>query len=98
MSDEQQHGNTLEDSSWNWRDRIRFRLFPILVCDLPEAPATWKDVLVCETTVILSWSDRIRALVCGRIHVETKTVTENTIGGCVTSSIAYPVLRGKREH
>lgn len=79
------------DQPWTWRERLRFKLLPTRHCPLPEAPATFADCVVCTTFVSLDWTDRLRVLVTGWLKVETRTVTENVVGGCVTSSVAYPV-------
>lgn len=72
---------------WTWKDKLRCRLFPPQHCDLPEAPATHKDVLVCRVTSELSMLDRLRVLITGRIRVESRTVTENVIGNHKTKSV-----------
>lgn len=72
---------------WTWRDKLRCKLFPPQHCELPEAPATHKDVLVCKVFSELSMIDRLRVLITGRIKVETRTVTENVIGDTKTNSV-----------
>jgi hypothetical protein len=62
-------------------------LFPAQHCDLPEAPASYKDVLTCRVTSNLSMTDRIRVLITGRIRVETKIVTENLLGDHKSASV-----------
>ena len=80
-------------SQWRvtWKDKLRSKLFPAHHLDMPEAPPTHKDVLVCRVTCCLSMLDRIRVLISGRLMVETKTVTENVIGNHITGSLAYPL-------
>lgn len=70
-----------------WRDRFRERFFPAAYCELPEAPATHRDVLVVRVFTHLSWLDRLRVLLTGRIRVESKTVTEHVIGDHRTCSV-----------
>lgn len=72
---------------WTWKDKLRCKLWPPQHCDLPEAPPTHKDVLVCRVTSELSWLDRLRVLVTGRIRVESRTVTEHEIGDHKTKSV-----------
>lgn len=71
---------------WTWKDKLRCRLFPWNHCDLPEAPATHKDVLICRVISELSLRDRLRVLVTGRIRLESRTVTEHVIGDHKTKS------------
>ncbi len=75
----------------NWRDKLRWKLFPAKYLNTPGAPATAKDVLVCRVTCCLSMMDRIRLLLSGRLMVETKTATEHEIGNHCTVSTAYPL-------
>jgi hypothetical protein len=84
--------NYFVDTPWTWRERLRFRLFPIRHCELPEAPATYADCVVVKTVTSLSLADRVRVLLSGKLTVETRTVTENIVGGTATSSVAYPSL------
>jgi len=77
---------------WTWRDRLRHKLFPSNYCPLPPAPASYADVVVVRTVVSLSLIDRVRVLLSGKLTVETRTVTENVVGGTVTGSVAYPSL------
>lgn len=74
-----------------WKDKLRWRFFPARHVDLPQAPKTYKDMLVCRVTCQLSMLDRIRVLISGRLMVESKTVTENEIGKHITASVAYPL-------
>jgi hypothetical protein len=80
------------ETPWTWRERLRFKLFPTQHCDLPKAPAVYKDVVVVRTVVSLSALDRLRVLLSGRLTVETRTVTEHLVGGSLTASVAYPSL------
>ena len=84
--------NYFVDTPWTWRERLRFRLFPSRHCELPEAPAHYADCVVVTTTAVLSWADRLRVLISGRLTVQTRTVTENVVGDCRTSSVAFPSL------
>lgn len=70
-----------------WIDRLRWKLFPVEVCDIPDIPA--KDCLIVRTEVRLSFIGRIQAFFSGRVMVETKTVTENVIGNATTASCSY---------
>ena len=74
-----------------WKDRLRWKLFPANHVDLPIAPVKYKDCFNCRVTAELSFLDRVRILFSGRLVVETKTVTENEIGGHLTSSTIFPL-------
>jgi hypothetical protein len=56
---------------------------------VPEAPSRFKDCLVSTTIVELSWADRLRVLLTGRLAVGAKTVTEFEIGRCVSASATW---------
>lgn len=72
-----------------WR-KVHRKLIPWNPCELPEAPPTWLDVVITTTHCQLSITDRLRVLFTGKIEVETRTVTENMVGGCKTASICRP--------
>jgi hypothetical protein len=74
------------DRPWTWKDKLRVKLFPPQHCDVPEAPAHFEDALVCRVVAELSFVERLRVLASGRLQVETKTITEHTIGGHKTQS------------
>lgn len=76
--------------NYSWKDRLRRKLFPWLPCETPKAPATYKDVLIMRVSCELSFADRLRVLVTGRIEIESRTVTENEIGNHETESVARP--------
>jgi len=46
----------------------------------------FKDELFINTTVMLSFADRLRILLLGRLVVSTRTKTENVVGACRTES------------
>lgn len=76
-----------------WKDKLRAWLFPSQYLDLPEVkePTKFQDVVVTKVTVEFSFLARLKILFSGRCLVETKTLTENLVGQCVTSSVAYPL-------
>jgi hypothetical protein len=67
-----------------WIDRLRWKLFPLDTCDIPDIPA--KDCVITRTEVRFSLLGRLRVLFSGRIEVETKTATENIVGATATAS------------
>jgi hypothetical protein len=50
---------------------------------------TYADALFIRTSVHVSWADRLRILIHGRMVVETETQTENEVGSHHTTSNAY---------
>jgi len=81
-----------------WIDRLRWKLFPIETCDIPDMPA--KDCLIVRTECRLSLFGRLRMLVSGRILVETKTATENIIGEFETAcvcNVKAPVFMDRKD-
>ena len=78
-------------STYPWWVRIIWRLYPSQHCELPAAPATHQDVLFTNVLVVLPFVDRLRVLISGKLAVRTKTVTENTVGNCVSSTVSYPL-------
>lgn len=69
-----------------WQEKIGRKLFPNVHIDFPETKFKAEDGISITTTVMLSWLDRIRTLVSGKLQVTAKTTTENEIGKYVTSS------------
>lgn len=72
---------------WTWKDRLRARIFPFVPCDLPQAPASFKDVIVTKVKSDLSVVDRIKVLITGKIEIETRVVTENMVGEHRTAAV-----------
>jgi hypothetical protein len=68
-----------------WQEKLGWKLYPASHVDMPDVP-NMHDCLVCRVTVHLSWIDRLRTLISGRMEVSTKTATENVIGKHVTAS------------
>lgn len=79
------------DTSFTWKHRLRLKLFPPNYPDCPRAPENYKDVLHQNSVVELSFLDRIRILISGRIAIKSQTVTENLIGKC-TGKVTVFVL------
>lgn len=80
---------------WTWRDRLRCRMFPrkdhlLEWPDLHGHPTA--DFLSIRTTVHLSFADRLRVLISGKMIVSTKTTTQFVIGENKTNSVAFPEL------
>jgi hypothetical protein len=76
-----------------WRDRLMYRLFPHRHCKLPEAPATFKDVLCVDVNIGISWGDLARLVVTRKLSVRTRVVCEHKIGATVSGSVSFPVAR-----
>jgi hypothetical protein len=78
--------SSIEPSTW--RDRLRRWLFPRELCDAPEAPWACQGYLSTVVDVRLSWADRIKVLISGRLEVVVKTVTDNEISKAISGSVA----------
>lgn len=70
-------------------EKLGWRLFPHRHCEAPELPGPCRDCSITRVTVCLSFIDRIRLLLTGRLLVEVKTSTEHEIGESATTSAAY---------
>lgn len=94
MADDQINGYFV-NSPWGWRERLRYRLFPTRHCESPEVPNpdAYREVLFVNVNVHLDWRDRLRVLWSGWLAVRSRVLTEQHVGRCVTSSVAYPMLR-----
>jgi hypothetical protein len=76
-----------------WRDKLRGKCFPrkdhlLEWPDLQGYPTA--DFLSIRTTTHLSFIDRLRVLVSGKLVVSTKTTTQFVIGENKTASVAFP--------
>lgn len=67
-----------------WQEKLGWKIFPNTYVDSPELPEM-KDVIVSYTRVNLSFIDRLRVLISGKIEITTKTATENIIGAVKTN-------------
>lgn len=77
--------NTTQEYIPTHRERIGWRFFPSRHCDIPDKPGM-RDCVVTRTTTDLSFLDRVRVLISGRIEVQSKTATENVIGDHATNA------------
>jgi hypothetical protein len=75
------------ETPWTWRDKLCARVFPFTICNIPEAPASYQDVIVSKSRSSLCFTDRLRVLFTGKVEVETRIVTENMIGSHRTNSV-----------
>lgn len=74
-----------------WWKRTAAKMWPWRHLDVPDLPEWAKDAVFVETRVELSFADRLRVLVSGRIRVRSQTLTENAPARCETTSIAHPL-------
>ena len=79
-------------SSWTWKDRFRSKCFPAFHCDLPEAPFSFREVITLQLKTELSFTDRIRVLVTGKLVTRVKVVTENEVSSHVANAVVFPTL------
>lgn len=67
-------------------EKLGWRLFPSNHCDIPDKIGM-HDCVVTITRSELSFMDRLRVLVSGRIEVQSKTATENLVGSHATNAV-----------
>lgn len=67
------------------RERLGWRLFPNAHCFSPDLEGG-RDGIVSRVRCELSFMDRLRLLISGRIEVWVKTTTENEVGRHATNS------------
>jgi hypothetical protein len=67
------------------------KIWPWQHQDLADLPPWAKDALYVENRVELSFADRLRVLLSGRLRVRSRTLTENVPGRVVSDSIAHPL-------
>lgn len=67
--------------------RVRQWLFPNRYCPPPRLGVEARDLVTIRTSINLNWRDRIRALLTGRMVVETRTATEFFVGHNHTTSV-----------
>lgn len=77
------------DQRSRWQ-RLKTRLFPARRVPIPEDLEGWAPSYI-ETHVVsvLDWKDRLRALVSGRIHVQTRTKTDVVVSKMAADSVIY---------
>lgn len=75
------------DRPWGWRERWKAKFFPFIPCELPEAPASFQDVIITKSKSVLSWKDLMRVIITRKIEVETRIVCENPIGNHKSASV-----------
>lgn len=71
-------------------ERFLWRLYPQKAVEWPKQWRDDMDGLYIGTVVQLSFADRLRVLVSGRLRVTTTTVTEGKLGKHHTFSTASP--------
>jgi hypothetical protein len=72
-----------------WQETLGHKLFPPQHCFFPEVPNA-KDGFGCNTEVSLSFMDRLRVLLTGKLLVVVKMTCDGEIGNHSTNTCAYP--------
>jgi len=73
-----------------WRATLS-RLWPWTHLHVGDLPWWAQDAIYCDHRVSLSFADRLRVLVSGRLRVRSQTLTENKPGRVETISLAHPL-------
>lgn len=71
-------------------EKITRKIFPWHHVDIPEMDGT-KDGIRIDSTITLSFVDRVKVLFTGRIYHRAWIATENTIGRHKAESKAWPM-------
>lgn len=78
------------DARPRWR-RILTKLWPGVHQPVGDLPAWAQDAIYVENRVALSFVDRLRVLLSGRVRVRSQTLTENKPGRVESTSVAHPL-------
>lgn len=73
-----------------WK-RWLLKIWPWTHQEVGDLPTWAQDAIYCENRVELSFADRLRVLVSGRVRVRSQTLTENKPGRVETVSLAHPL-------
>jgi hypothetical protein len=89
---------TAKDTPTRWQKFVR-RCFPYYAPEWPPHLFKYTDGVRHEIVATISWRDRIRILLSGRIEVQVLTGTENKIGANESASRVnvLPPVRVKKE-
>lgn len=74
-----------------WWKRVLCRLWPWKHLEVGDLPAWAKDAIYVENRVELSFLDRLRVLVSGRLRVRSRTLTEVPPCRCESTGMAHPL-------
>ena len=67
---------------WGWRDKLRWRLFPMEPMgfrESDEGPQEAKGVVQTKVGCFLDWKDRLRVLVTGVVRVDVRVYTAEEV-------------------
>ena len=73
-----------------WK-RSLLKIWPWKHQEVGDLPPWAQDAIYCENRVELSFADRLRVLVSGRVRVRSCTLTEHKPGRVETVSLAHPL-------
>ncbi len=89
MKNETEVFNGLAPDSRTWFQRLIDRMFPSEWCELPEAPASFEDVLHVSAGTRFSLIERLRVLATGRVEMRARIVCEKAPGATIANSVFY---------
>ncbi len=82
--------NTFTIPKASWRRRLGWKILPpgrFSPIEVPHPlPDDFEDVLIINSDVHLSFKDRLRVLLSGRLHLRSITLMEHSPGNCDTQS------------
>jgi len=89
MDEHATYENLTLASRWTWRDRLRWKLFPVRSheCHPPEGDFT--DCIIMEVRSSLSLMDRLRFLFSGRLQMRAYIATEHVVGATKSNTVVW---------
>lgn len=77
------------EREWTWLETLRYKVFPVKYCELPEPDFKWDECFTHNLTIHVSFIDRIKLLFSGVLKTSSKTVCENPMGNHRTNSVSF---------
>lgn len=71
--------------------RLGARLFPRKHQDIKDLPPWAKEAIYCDAVITLSFVDRLRVLVSGRLRCRTRTITQKKPGRVDSDGFSHPL-------
>lgn len=89
ITDAYKNINAVSERKRTWKDKLRWKLFSISHIQHRKPDSFYKDFMHTNAIISLSFTNRIRVLLSGRIHYQVRVLTENIVGECSTNSCVH---------